>query len=120
VVGGDAREVLAKLLLPGSVAVAHVYFPDPWWKRKHAKRRLFTDTFVDLLDRVLGPAGEVSVRTDVPEYFERVRGLMDHDKRFSRLFVTREELSPEEVATSFERKAREQNTVIDCGRWRRA
>ena len=39
VLGGDARVALEKLVKPRSVAAVHVYFPDPWWKRKHRRRR---------------------------------------------------------------------------------
>src|SRR5690554_4282304 len=49
VIGGDCRIPLSSLIPAESVAAAHVYFPDPWWKKKHKRRRLFTDEFTDLL-----------------------------------------------------------------------
>ena len=47
VIGGDANYLLDKLIRPASLAAVHVYFPDPWWKQKHRRRRLFTDLFAD-------------------------------------------------------------------------
>ncbi|GIS62862.1 MAG: hypothetical protein CM1200mP2_50870 [Planctomycetaceae bacterium] len=49
VLGGDARVALEKLVKPRSVAAVHVYFPDPWWKRKHRRRRIFNDEFLELV-----------------------------------------------------------------------
>ena len=51
VIGGDANYLLDRLVRPGSLATVHVYFPDPWWKRKHRRRRLFTDLFADRVAR---------------------------------------------------------------------
>ena len=48
---GTPASALEKFVTPASVDAVHVYFPDPWWKRKHKRRRLFTDEFVDLAAR---------------------------------------------------------------------
>ena len=48
----------------------HVYFPDPWWKVRHQKRRIFTPRFVKDVERILCPAGEFHFWSDVREYFE--------------------------------------------------
>jgi tRNA (guanine-N7-)-methyltransferase len=68
VVCADARPVLRDWVPAGSVAVVHVYFPDPWWKRRHRKRRLFTVEFAQACERALRPGGRLSVATDVEEY----------------------------------------------------
>ena len=47
----------------------HVYFPDPWWKKRHHKRRVFTPEFAADCGRVLRPGGRLHVATDVEEYF---------------------------------------------------
>ena len=77
VIGGDGTSVLASMIEPGTVQAAHVYFPDPWWKKRHRKRRIFNFEFTHLLARILKPGGFVHHWTDVADYFEMVRGLMD-------------------------------------------
>lgn len=72
-IGGDAACVVANLLPPASVAAYHVYFPDPWWKRQHHRRRLFTPAFVANLARTLVADGTLYVATDVPLVIELVR-----------------------------------------------
>jgi len=72
----DAREVFRKWIPPGSVARVHVYYPDPWWKKRHAKYRLFSDEFLRDLERALESGGTVHFATDVPRLFEEVSSLM--------------------------------------------
>lgn len=121
VLGGDAKEFLGKYVPPHSVHRAHVYFPDPWWKRKHRKRRLFTDEFADLLARVVQFGGEVHSWTDVEEYFEVISGLMNHHP----LFETQTPVTPHTPAhdldylTSFHRRRTQAGANTYCGRWLR-
>jgi tRNA (guanine-N7-)-methyltransferase len=68
----DARCVVHHLIADGSVAVYHLYFPDPWWKRRHRKRRLCTPAFAHDLARTLIPDGQVLVATDVPGLFAAI------------------------------------------------
>jgi len=72
----DARHVLADLLPDSSVARVHVYCPDPWPKKRHRKRRLFTPATAAHLGRALLPGGYLDVSTDVLEYFEEVRAII--------------------------------------------
>ncbi len=72
VIEGDARAYLSKLLLKASVAAYHILFPDPWWKKRHHKRRLITPDFLALLHETLVPGGSVTIRTDVPAYADLV------------------------------------------------
>ena len=65
------------LLPPAAVAGFHLMFPDPWPKRRHAARRLFTQGFLNSLERALLPGGTIRIATDQKEYFteiERVAG----------------------------------------------
>lgn len=73
---GDARVLLGTLLRPGCVSHLHIYCPDPWWKRRHHKRRLFDPTFVPTCARVLAPGGKLHLASDVPEYFAHMTGLV--------------------------------------------
>jgi len=52
-----------------SLAAVHVYFPDPWWKARHRKRRVLSEPFLRQAARVLVPGGGLHVWTDVEEYF---------------------------------------------------
>ncbi len=121
IVGGDCRVLLQKMIEPGSVSAAHVYFPDPWWKKRHKKRRLFTDEFVNLLYRVVKPEGLVHSWTDVEDYFEVISGLMNHDARFANLPqpTEREPTHDMDYQTSFERKKRKLGLPIYRGLWQR-
>ena len=66
VIAGDARCVVGRLVPPTSVAAYHIYFPDPWPKRRHHRRRLFTDpTFAPALARTLLPDGRVEIASDL-------------------------------------------------------
>ncbi len=69
VIHGDARRVLGEYLPEAVIAVVHIYFPDPWWKKRHHKRRLMTPEFVTQVERVLVPGGLLHFWTDVAEYF---------------------------------------------------
>jgi tRNA (guanine-N7-)-methyltransferase len=69
-VRAEAGYFLAEFVPPGSVAVLHVYFPDPWPKARHHKRRLIQPKFMPLVERVLAPGGRLQVVTDHQGYFE--------------------------------------------------
>lgn len=121
VLGGDVRRAFEKFIPPQSVSAVHVYFPDPWWKRRHKKRRVFTDEFVAQMAGVLRLGGEVHSWTDVEEYFAVIASLMDHDDRFESLPPPEERSTEHDMdyRTSFERKKRQAGATIHRGRWRR-
>ncbi|MEZ4561094.1 MAG: hypothetical protein R2854_32425 [Caldilineaceae bacterium] len=64
----DARWALPQLALAGQVDVIHVLYPDPWWKRRHQVKRVFTLPFLDLAHDLLVPGGLLHVRSDVEGY----------------------------------------------------
>ncbi len=69
---GDGVQVLSDALAPGSLAEVRVFFPDPWPKAKHAKRRLVTPAFAALVADRLRPGGRLHVATDWASYAEQV------------------------------------------------
>ena len=69
VISGDAGLLVRSLLPDACVQGIHVYFPDPWWKARHRKRRVLSPTFLAHAGRVLAPGGLLHVWTDVEEYF---------------------------------------------------
>ena len=75
----DVTCVVPALVPPASVATYHVYFPDPWPKRGHAFRRIFSPPFIAALARTLAPRGRLFLATDVHEYAVDIRSAMlDH------------------------------------------
>ena len=88
------------LLPPQSVAALHIYFPDPWPKRKHRKNRLVNPRFTEIAHRVLTPGGTVSLRTDDTDYFSQMTEVFAGNSAFQ-LGATPDELSA--VVTDFER-----------------
>ena len=72
IVQHDAVEVLAQMIPPRSLAGVHIWFPDPWHKKRHHKRRLVQPGFVDLLVSRLAPGGTVHCATDWQPYAEQM------------------------------------------------
>jgi tRNA (guanine-N7-)-methyltransferase len=67
----DARDALARLGPDGSVSVIYLHFPDPWWKKRHAKRLVMGTGLLDSIARLLRAGGELFVQTDVEERAEQ-------------------------------------------------
>lgn len=76
VASGDARVLLAHMLAPASLTAVRVFFPDPWPKARHAKRRLVTRPFTDLVADRLVDGGLLHVATDIEEYADGVRAAL--------------------------------------------
>ena len=74
---GEALYLMSAVLPAGFAAAVHVYFPDPWPKARHQKRRLFDPETVDLVLGLLAPGGELFFATDHLEYGEAVAGILD-------------------------------------------
>ncbi|MDX2169332.1 MAG: tRNA (guanine-N7)-methyltransferase [Deltaproteobacteria bacterium] len=100
VLWGDAGCVLTALP-GGSVAAAFVQFPDPWWKRRHFKRRLWTPAVAAGLRHVLAPGAEVEFLTDVEDTFRLGRKCLDGEPELTAVSVGR----LQQHDTDFARKA---------------
>jgi tRNA (guanine-N7-)-methyltransferase len=72
VIQHDAVEVVRDMIPPASLAGIHVFFPDPWPKKRHHKRRLLKKEFVELLASRLVPGGYLHAATDWEEYAEHI------------------------------------------------
>jgi tRNA (guanine-N7-)-methyltransferase len=68
----DAFEVITHMIAPASLAGAHVFFPDPWHKARHNKRRLIQPPFVNLLASRIAPGGYLHCATDWQDYAEQM------------------------------------------------
>lgn len=73
----DAVEVLADGLAPGSLDAVQLFFPDPWHKRRHHKRRILSRTLVDLLAQVIRPGGVFHAATDWESYAEQMLEILN-------------------------------------------
>ena len=101
VIHGDASCIVAMLVPAASVAAYHIYFPDPWWKRRHQRRRLFTPAFARALAQTLAPGGHVYLATDVDEVFALMHATLAAAAVFTEVADTP---SPRTTVTNFERK----------------
>lgn len=113
-VKADARLFLRDQVAAGSVQAVHVYFPDPWWKKRHLKRRVFTREFAEQCERVLRVGGKLHVVTDVEEYSHIIRSLLA-ERGGLRLLPPSSEKQPAhdlDYLTNFERKFRKEGRPI--------
>lgn len=77
VIQHDAVEVFTHMLAPASLDGVHVFFPDPWHKKRHNKRRLIQPEFANLLVRKLRPGGRLHLATDWEPYAEHMWDVLD-------------------------------------------
>ena len=76
VVDGDALQLFRERLPDACAVAVHAYFPDPWWKQRHRKRRVMKPAFLADVERVLQPEGAFHFWTDVKEYFDTTVALI--------------------------------------------
>lgn len=79
----EATYAIEHMLPDGSVSAFYVLFPDPWPKRRHHRRRIFNEAFMDVLFRKLRPGGLVHAATDHDDYCEAIQMLFRDDTRFA-------------------------------------
>jgi tRNA (guanine-N7-)-methyltransferase len=99
----ESSYFLKYLLPPRSASGLHIYFPDPWPKKRHRKNRLINESFPQLAGGALAPGGVVYLRTDDEDYFAQMTDVFTASKAFQRI-----ETPPElaELLTDFEREFR--------------
>jgi tRNA (guanine-N7-)-methyltransferase len=104
----DARVFLNRFVGSLSLHAVHVYFPDPWWKARHKKRRVFAEPLLADVERSLVPGGYLRLATDVEEYFQVILELVATRPRFVRQAWDQPESAAHELdyLTNFERKYR--------------
>jgi tRNA (guanine-N7-)-methyltransferase len=77
VVRQDAVELLTRGLEPGTLDRVQLFFPDPWPKKRHHKRRILSPAFVALLARVIRPGGTFHAATDWEPYAEQMLAVLE-------------------------------------------
>ena len=108
VVHGDAARLVHEKLPYACARAIHVYFPDPWWKKRHHKRRLMRESVVRDIERVLAPGGRLHFWTDVEEYFRLTVELIGQVTRFTGPLAVEERAAEHDLdyRTHFERRMR--------------
>ncbi|WP_404434925.1 tRNA (guanosine(46)-N7)-methyltransferase TrmB [Microbacterium lacus] len=120
-VEANAPEVLEHLLPTSSLDELWIFFPDPWHKNKHNKRRLITDEFAPKAAQALRPGGVLRLATDWEDYALQMRDVIDASPAFERAFEG--EWAPRfegRVVTAFERKGVKVGRAIRDLAYRRA
>ena len=84
VVRHDAVEVLERMVGDGSLAALHLFFPDPWPKKRHHKRRLVQPAFASLAGRKLVAGGILHAATDVPDYAKHIEQVLSESGDFEK------------------------------------
>lgn len=100
----DAVEVLRDMLAPQSLAGVHIYFPDPWPKTRHHKRRLIQPPLIELLASRMAPGAYIHCATDWQHYAEQMLAVLSADTSFQNTcegFAPRPEFRP---LTKFENR----------------
>lgn len=100
----DAVEVLTHMIKPGALSAAHIFFPDPWHKKRHHKRRLIQPPFVSLLASRLAPGGILHCATDWEPYAMQMMEVLQSEpslRNTAEGFAPRPEVRP---LTKFENR----------------
>ena len=97
----EASYLVGYLVPRVSISAYHIYFPDPWPKRRHQQRRLMSGSFLSVLHRTLHDGGVINCATDHEEYFQWIQ---EEFARTANFIETKPEILREESRTDFERE----------------
>jgi tRNA (guanine-N7-)-methyltransferase len=115
VIRHDAVEVLEKMIPDASLAAINLFFPDPWPKKRHHKRRLVQPEFAALAARKLAPGGLLHAATDWPDYADHMEAVFSREA----LLQKATEGFAERPGTKFEARGRRLGHAIRDLYWRR-
>ena len=120
---GDASKILAQRIADASLTAVHLFFPDPWPKKRHHKRRLVQPDFAALVARKLEPGGYFHLATDWPTYAEHMAAVLSATPGLVDAGGTAQfqKLVGERLSTRFEQRGRMLgHEVRDLVYWRKA
>lgn len=106
VIQHDALEVLEHMIAPGMLAGIHLFFPDPWPKKRHHKRRIVQPSFVALAAERLAPGGYLHCATDWQDYAEWMQEVLSAEPRLESIHPDPTERPSWRPETKFERRGR--------------
>lgn len=114
IISTDAIEVLESYIPDASLAVVNVFFPDPWPKHRHHKRRLVQPEFVALVAKKLIPYGKFNLATDWHDYAQQMLTVLEAESKLKNTFGM-EQFAPRlnsRIMTKFETKAMQEGRAI--------
>jgi tRNA (guanine-N7-)-methyltransferase len=119
---GDAQRLFKESLPDGCLRAVHVYFPDPWWKARHRKRRVMNESFVAEIQRVLMTGGKLHFWTDVQEYYQTTLEILASHTRLAGPFEVVEQPAEHDLdyRTHFERRMRINGLPVYRSEYRKA
>jgi len=111
---GDAKRFFTEFLADNFLEAVHVYFPDPWWKARHRKRRMMTEAMVQQIERKLRPGGTLHFWTDVEEYFQSACETLATHTQLTGPHEVQEKPADHDLdyRTHFERRMRKNNLPV--------
>jgi tRNA (guanine-N7-)-methyltransferase len=111
---GDAKKFLQNVIPDSSLQRVHVYFPDPWWRNKHKKRRVLNEQTLADIQRVLIDGGEFHFWTDVLDYYEHICNEVMHCTSMGGPHYVPQKQAEHtmDYTTHFERRARLNNQPV--------
>ena len=114
IIHGDAEHLFRTWLEDRSVRAVHVYFPDPWWKARHKKRRVANEQFLADVERVLVPGGVLHFWTDVEEYYQSTLDLVAAKTQLTGPHAVQEKPADHDLdyRTHFERRMRKSGEAV--------
>jgi tRNA (guanine-N7-)-methyltransferase len=118
----DGRELVERSVPTDSVSTYYVFYPDPWPKKRHHKRRFIRPETADHLARTLRSGGKLHVSTDHADYWEVIQEVLDAHPAFERLKEFGDEsfpFPPDQPLTNFEAKYRIEGRRRRRASWRR-
>ena len=113
----DAFDLLARWFPLSSLAAVHVLYPDPWPKKRHAKRRLLTPALYDLSARALTGGGVLTIATDVGWYFEEANEALGLHRSYQKLDISAAD--EESIRTNYAIKYEKQGRSLNLARFQR-
>jgi len=113
-ISGDGLRLFREWFPDGSLAAVHVYFPDPWWKARHKKRRVLNEAFLRDVERVLVIGGRLHFWTDVEEYFRTTLELIGATVKLAGPLAVEESPAEHDLdyRTHFERRTRKNEEPV--------
>jgi tRNA (guanine-N7-)-methyltransferase len=111
---GDALALFRDWFPGAGLAAVHVYFPDPWWKKRHKKRRVLNAEFLRDVERTLVAGGRLHFWTDVEEYFQTTLELISKTVKLQGPLPVEEKAAEHDLdyRTHFERRTRKNEEPV--------